>query len=422
MRRLVCAILILFVFTNNGFSNDPEAPLYPEQNQQKSAPTSLNELFRNTQSKAGAKITFFEILNLIETEYYKELDMEKCVEQILARGVSYCTDQYSFYLNEKANDQEKDSFKGKFGGIGVVLSAKEENKLIEVTGVVKNTPAEKAGLRPGDFILAIATSTNNSNWTSLEGLPVQAAVELIRGEIGTPIKLKILRNNKEKDLSLIRAIIKIERVESKKINGVGYIKLIEFSGEDFLQDFYLTLQNFEREKVKVLIIDVRNNPGGLLHYVIAAACVFSDSCNEVVYEKRRKGDFEKSGAQLMIQGALNAMTGKFKNFKLIVLQNGHSASASEILSAYLQSEVGATVIGLPSYGKGVVQSLMPLQNGGVLHLTVSEYFVGSKKVKIHGIGVKPDIKVKNPARIKTEAEDLQLQKALRVANQLLLQK
>ena len=393
MKSLISALLLVFSLAISAFSQDRDG--------------------------RRSLITFVEISDHIQKRFHQELNMDECIGKILQRGISYCTDPYSFYLNDKQTEDEQVEFKGKFGGIGVSLEMKHGDAGATILRVNKNSPAAKASLRAGDIIIAVATAPA-SNYVFLEGLAIKTAIDMIRGEVGTKVFIKILRNKQTRNYPLTREITKIEYLESKEIGNIGYINLKEFSGEDLIRDFQEAVANLWKKNIKVLIIDLRNNPGGRLDFVTRIACWFSkDGCNNIVFTKTRSGDYIPYAPDPLF--GVNG--GMFKGFKLIILQNQYSASASEILSGYLKADAGAAVIGVKSYGKGSVQSIFPLQSGGALHLTIAEYFVGKNKLRVNGVGIEPTIKVENrkPAKGKKPV-DQQMEKALEVANKFLNKK
>ena len=355
-----------------------------------------------------------ELHSLIKIYYYKEIDFLACVQKIFKKGVSACTDPYSYYLNEEEVKEEKiEMIAGEFGGIGVVFEMKKDSPGATIMRVEDASPARKAGLLPGDLIVAVSSAAGSPDWVYLKDLDSRSASRMIRGPVGTKIMLKIIRDKIEKDFVVIREIVKIKVLESKKIGQVGYLKIKEFSGKHLANDVKDVLKNFQKENTKIVIIDLRYNSGGLLNLVLEITSFFAKKENNpIIFTKNRQGVYE---------GLSTDPGGEFKDFKLIVLQNEYSASASEILSGYLKAECGAMVIGKTSFGKGVVQRLFPLSEGE-LHLTTAEYFIGKNMVAIHGIGVKPSIEVANPKKVKSEINDLQLQRALQEAEKLSKQK
>jgi carboxyl-terminal processing protease len=381
---------------------DPQAPLYiASQNQDDDGVKLLNEVL--------GKLKYF---------YYKDIDLSVCIPQLLKSGVSACTDRYTYYLDPEQSEEEKTEFiRGEFAGIGATLEINKEGHGVKILDIMENSPAEKAGLQAGDVIIAVSSDVAKSSgtWTLIREMPVDHAVKLIRGPKGAKVGLKIVRDEELKEFVLTRDIVKITFLSSKVVKeGIGFVKIKSFGGEVASQ-FYTAIEKLNDQKVKVVIIDVRNNGGGLLNSVLAMNSLFAKRggmCATILFVKDRTGPFQ----DLPVCGRF---IGKFRDMKLIVLQNENSASASEILSGYLQSDAGAIVIGEKSFGKGVVQSLLQLQNGGVLHITVAEYFIGKKMVKVHDIGIKPDIEVENPKEMKTEADDAQLQRAFKEAENLL---
>ena len=361
-----------------------------------------------------------EVFALIESEYYKEVNMGECLQKILQGGVSNCTDHYSFYLDKEQTRLEDEERTGHFSGIGGRLGEKEYNgdKHIAVISVIKNSPAEKAGLRPGDFIVAVSSDGDKKHAADIGKMAIPEVVKLIRGEKGTPVFLKIFRGKELLEFNLVRDDIKLEIVSLKLLKSeVGYVKINEFSGKDFKGDFVAAASLLRARGVKVLLLDLRDNPGGALDYAIYVSELFRKNPDgDVVYKRPRNNEIVDVG------GYSYLYSGKFKDLKVVILTNDGSASASEIVTAYLKNYCGAKVVGKNTYGKGIVQTLFPLKGGRRLHLTVAEYLVGPKLIPVHGIGIKPDFEVDNPAKVEKEEDDLQLKKAMEVAEEMLKQK
>jgi carboxyl-terminal processing protease len=413
MRNLASVVFLLFILLN---AKSCSAGMDRQGNPVLGSEMPVNTTLQS-QDVEGLKL-LQEVLMKLKFFYYKEIDLSVCIPQLLKGGISACTDRYTYYLDPEKSEEEKTEFiRGEFAGIGATLEINKEGHGVKILEVMENSPAEKAGLQAGDVIVAVSSDVAKSSgtWTLIQEMPVDHAVKLIRGPKGTEVGLKIIRGDELKEFVLTRNMVKITFLSSKIVKeGIGFVKIKAFGGEVAPQ-FYAAIDKLREQKVKVVIIDVRNNGGGLLNSVLEMNALFAKQggmCATILFVKDRTGPFQ----DLPVCGRF---VGKFRNMKLVVLQNEHSASASEILSGYLQSDAGAVVIGEKSFGKGVVQSLLQLQNGGVLHITVSEYFIGKKMVKVHDIGIKPDIEVKNPKEMKTDADDAQFQRALKEAESLL---
>lgn len=363
--------------------------------------------------QALEKVT--DVLFTIEKFFHKEVDLKKCVEATLQRGISECLDPFSQYLTKEEAASREEEISGHLsGGIGIRLMGrrtKEHNEII-IVAVLKNTPAEKTGLKPGDVIVAISSTSKKENQISAHGLAMNEVVKLIRGEIGTEVLLIISRENEIKEFTLARADIKLVTVEYKMLDSqAGYLQIIEF-GSETGDDFQAAVSSLSASGMKVMVLDLRNNPGGLLRSVLNINSLFA-----------------KDGASLLYTAGRNDLPhqyvpnddkiGQYKNLKVVVLINEYSASAAEIMAGWLKNDCGAPLIGKKTFGKGSVQINIELNDGSVLHLTVAEYFVGKDRIKVHEIGISPTIELENPKSVKSEADDLQLKRALEEANKLI---
>ncbi|OGY68048.1 MAG: hypothetical protein A3H63_01795 [Candidatus Harrisonbacteria bacterium RIFCSPLOWO2_02_FULL_45_10c] len=369
-------------------------------------------------------LKFVEVLNLIDTKYYKPVEMDACIEKIFQKGVSNCTDVYSFYLNEKEKLRDKEFLEGNFGGVGMKLGVVKstDSQNIAVAEVFPDTPAEKAGLLAGDIIVAVSSTGLVAKFVPVQDVPLSEVVNLIRGRVRTSVAVRVVRNQKQLDFLMVRDSIKHSPISHKNIKpGIGYIRIDEFSGIA-AQDFFVALSSLTAGGgLAVLIIDVRNNPGGLMFTVLDILSAFSGG--SVLLETREREDQTYFLPTSFLLNGPNSV-GEYKHLKVVVLANQFSASASEILACWFKEDFGAPIIGVKTFGKGLVQNLFDLQDGGKLHLTIAEYFVGVKKVPVQGIGVLPTMEVKNPEEWTTslEADDLQFKKALEVATELLKSK
>lgn len=357
------------------------------------------------------------ILNIIEDNYYKEVDLNKCAGDILRKGISECLDPYSAYHPAQETTYQRADMEGHFGGVGLRFEGRKSqnggNEFI-VVSTLKNTPADAAGIEAGDRLVAISTTARREDAVSLVGVSKYDVVDLIRGKIGTKVLLVIKRGDEIKDFLITRAEIKIESIEQKHLKKkIGYINITEFSQET-PKDFYIAVSSLTKSGSEVLIMDVRGNPGGLLSSVVGIISGFQEDDSPVVYEKRRGESYHPYNYRQREHG-------KHRKMKVVVLANAYSASASEILSAWFKEDFGAPVVGEKTFGKGSIQTIIPFPDGSSLRLTIAEYFVGKNKVRVHEVGVSPTIEVKNP-KPKSEddkPEDLQLQKAIEEAERLL---
>lgn len=350
-----------------------------------------------------AKIEFLE--KYVKDHYLKEIDEDKFFTGQLKGIVESLGDPYSQYLTKEDYDSMMEVTTGKFFGIGIIVSPGDDN-LITIVSPIKGSPAERAGLLPGDKIIKI----NDKEYL---GKDLEEAVKNMKGEKGTVVKLSILTKEGEstqlKEVEITRDEIKVGTVVSKNLDGIGYIGISQFD-EETGNDFKSELENLKKENIKGLILDLRGNPGGIVDTASTVADTLLPE-GEIVYAKDKGGNIVfnfKSDSE-------------FLDMPLTVLINKGSASASEIVSGAIKDFNRGTLIGETTFGKGIVQSVVKFPSGDGIKLTTSEYFT-PKGVNIHGVGINPDIEVELPKDIKTIGvenlkEDLQLQKAIEVINE-----
>ena len=337
-----------------------------------------NPLKGNTKEELFDKIDLFgEVLDKIKSEYVDEIDQVEVMDSAI-NGVLQSLDPYSAYMSPELFKSMQTDTKGEFGGLGIEIGM--EAGVVKVISPIQDTPADKAGIKAGDYIVRI-------NDTQVQGKTLMEAVKLMRGPVGSEINLTIRRKNVKKvlEFKIKRAIIEVKSVETKILNkkmNIGYIKLKSFN-QNTDDQLFKEIKKMEKNKPVGYILDVRNNPGGLLTQAISITDFFLDE-GEIVSTKGRKISetrkfFAKSG---------DGINGK----PVIVLINNGSASASEILAGALKDHKRAILLGENSYGKGSVQSIIPLDNGGGMRLTISKYYLPSGK-SISEVGVAPDILV-----------------------------
>jgi len=342
-------------------------------------------VFLNTSSKIYAqnvdelykKIDLFsEVLEKIQKEYVEEIDQAEAMDAAID-GVLRSLDPYSAYMNPEVFEESQTETSGKFGGLGIEVSM--EAGVVKVITPIDDTPAAKAGVKAGDYIVRI-------NGEQVQGKTLMEAVNLMRGPVGTPIEITVRRKGlkKAKIINIIREVIEIKSVVAKLVdNEVGYLRLRAFN-ENSSDQLKKEISKIEKnKKLNGYILDLRNNPGGLLTQAIKISDFFLED-GEIVSTKGRKVRenrkfFAKKGDRI---------NGK----PLIILINNGSASASEIVAGALQDQKRAVLLGETTYGKGSVQSIIPLQNRGAIRLTVSKYYLPSGK-SISEVGVVPDIRV-----------------------------
>jgi len=317
---------------------------------------------------------FGEVLEKIKKEYVDDVDQSEAIDSAI-NGVLQSLDPYSAYMSPELFENMQTDTQGKFGGLGIEIGM--ESGVVKVISPIDDTPAAKAGIKAGDYIVKIGK-------TQVQGKSLMEAVKLMRGPVGTPIELTIRRKGEKKALikKVVREIIVVKSVEAKLLkNKIGYLRLKSFNSNSSDQ-LIKKIDIFEnKEKANGYILDLRNNPGGLLTQAINITDFFLDD-GEIVSTKGRKvfenrRFFAKKGDKL---------NGK----PLIVMINNGSASASEIVAGALKDHKRAIILGEKTYGKGSVQSIIPLSDGGGMRLTVSKYYLPSGE-SISEIGVEPDI-------------------------------
>ena len=344
---------------------------------------------------------FSEVLDKINKEYVEEVNQSEVMDAAI-NGALQSLDPYSAYMTPELYKSMQTETSGKFGGLGIEVGM--EAGVIKVISPLDNSPAADVGVKAGDYIVKI-------NDIQVQGKSLSEAVDLMRGQVGTDIEITVRRIGEKKALifNITREIIEISSVKSKIIDEkTGYLRLTSFNenSSDQIKD---KIKEFKRnKKVENYILDLRNNPGGLLSQAIEISDFFLDSGeivstkNKSKYENRkwfaRKGDILKGGI-------------------IVVLINYGSASAAEIVAGALQDHKRAILIGENSYGKGLVQSIIPLKNNGAIRLTVSKYYLPSGK-SISEVGVSPDIEIAESSdefRINTETDN-QLDFAVKLLN------
>ena len=342
---------------------------------------------------------FGEVLEKINKEYVDEINQSDSMDSAI-NGLLQSLDPYSAYMSPEIFNEMQTETSGEFGGLGIEVGM--ESGVVKVISPIDDTPASKAGIKAGDFIIKIDD-------IQVQGKSLSEAVDLMRGPVGSSINLTIRRVGQKKALkfNIVREIIEIKSVRAELLKkDIGYIRLTSFN-ENSSEQISNQIKKFEdNQNVTSYILDLRNNPGGLLSQAIRVSDFFLNN-GEIVSTKGRKSSenrrwFAKKG---------DLIDGK----TLLVLINYGSASASEIVAGALKDHKRAIIIGENSYGKGSVQSIIPLKNKGAIRLTVAKYYLPSGK-SISEVGVSPDIEINEGSdefRIKTETDN-QLNYALRL--------
>ena len=318
---------------------------------------------------------FSDTLAIIKNDYVDEAKPKDLIYGAL-KGMLASLDSHSQFMDPDTYNDLKIDTEGKFGGLGVEITIKDG--LLTVITPIEDTPAWKAGIKPNDHIVKI-------NGELTREMTITDAVKKMRGKTGENVNLSILRDTEKKllDFKITRAIIKIKDIKHALmlVDGIAYIRLTEFR-ENTLQEFNNALSNLSKQGMNALIIDLRNNPGGLLDAAVKIAGKFIQPNKLIVYTKSRREDQNLK----FYSESKNSIC----ELPLVIMINQGSASGSEIVAGALQDYKRAIIIGEKSFGKGSVQTVIPLGDGSALRLTTSRYFTPSGKV-IHGLGVTPDI-------------------------------
>ncbi len=368
-------ILILFLFSQKVISSE-------------------NELYEKID-------VFGEVLEKINKEYVDEINQSDSMDSAI-NGLLQSLDPYSGYMSPEIFNEMQTETSGEFGGLGIEVTM--ESGVVKVISPIDDTPASRAGIKAGDYIVKI-------NDTQVQGKSLGEAVELMRGPVGSAIELTIRRRGEKKALTfnVTREIIQIKSVKAELLEkNIGYIRLTSFN-ENSAGQIKKEINKFEKNKnLKSYILDLRNNPGGLLSQAIKISDFFLDNGEIVSTKSRQQSENRKWFAK---KGDLT------KGKTILVLINYGSASASEIVAGALKDHKRAILIGENSYGKGSVQSIIPLKNKGAIRLTVAKYYLPSGK-SISEVGVSPDIEIDEESddfKIKTETDN-QLNYAIKLLN------
>lgn len=355
----------------------------------------------NTTSLEGLEYTLSQFRSELEKKYIGEINDEELIEGAVKGYVDALGDPYTTYYTKKEMKTIMEETNGNFVGIGVYMTKDLEKNAILIIKPIENSPAEKARILPGDLI----TKVDDVEYT---GDKLEEASNKIRGEEGTKVKLEIYRNGETKTFELTRTKVVVSHVTTKVLNNdIGYIAISDFEGE-CASEFETKYKQLEKQGIKKLIIDIRNNGGGIVDEAlkIANMLVDKDSTLLITKDKSDKEEVTKATEKPII------------NIPTVVLVNEYSASASEILAGALKDNGKATLVGTKTYGKGIIQELHQLSDGSGLKITVSEYYTPNHNA-IHKIGITPDVEVDLSEDVKQqttiqEKDDNQLQKAIEI--------
>ncbi len=362
----------------------------------------LNKTVLSAEIDIYKKIDLFgEVLEKINKEYVDEFNQSESMDSAI-NGLLQSLDPYSSYMSPKIFDEMQTETSGEFGGLGIEVGM--EAGVVKVISPIDDTPASRAGLKAGDYIVKI-------NDVQVQGKSLSEAVDLMRGPVGSGIELTVRRRGEKKALTfnIIREVIQVQSVKSEIIDeSIGYIRLTSFNDNSSDQIEKQIKKLKKNKNLNSFILDLRNNPGGLLSQAIKISDFFLENGEIVSTKSRKKSENRKWFAK---KGDIT--DGK----TLLVLINYGSASASEIVAGALKDHKRAIIVGENSFGKGSVQSIIPLKNRGAIRLTVAKYYLPSGK-SISEVGVRPDIEVNEEGddfRIKTDTDN-QLNYAIKLLN------
>ena len=362
----------------------------------------ISQTIHSTEIDIYKKIDLFgEVLEKINKEYVEETNQSEGMDAAI-NGLLQSLDPYSSYMSPEIFQEMQTETSGEFGGLGIEVSM--EAGVVKVISPIDDTPASKAGIKAGDYIVKIDS-------IQVQGKSLSEAVDIMRGPVGSAIELTVRRRGVKKALTfnITREIIEVQSVKSELLdNNIGYIRLTSFNDNSSEQIKKKIKKLKENKNLNAFILDLRNNPGGLLSQAIKISDFFLENGEIVSTKSRKKSENRKWFAR---KGDIT--DGK----TLLVLINYGSASASEIVAGALKDHKRAIILGENSYGKGSVQSIIPLKNKGAIRLTVAKYYLPSGK-SISEVGVRPDIEVNEEGedfRIKTDTDN-QLNYAIKLLN------
>lgn len=356
-------------------------------------PTAYND--------GGISSSIASFRKIIDQKFLGEIDEEKLKQEAIRGYIKGLDDPYTEYMTKEEMEEFTSDVMGNFTGIGIYLTKDTEKNAVIVISPIKDTPAHKAGILPGDIITKV-------DGVSYTGEQLTEASNKIKGEVGSKVTLEVLRDNKTLTFEITRENIKINHVESKVLeNNIGYIEFNSFD-DGCSKEFKNKLEELKKQNIKSLIIDIRSNGGGLVDEAldIADYIVEKDKTLLITVDKNKNEEITKAKIDPII------------DVPVVLLMNETSASASEILAGALKDNGKVTIVGEKSYGKGVIQELLTLKDGSGLKITTNEYYTPNHN-KINKIGITPDVEVVLSDELKEklvleEKEDTQLQKAIEI--------
>ena len=351
----------------------------------------------NTNKDISSKLTKYR--EIIDKYFLGDVDDEKLEEGAIKGYIEGLGDPYTEYISKEDMDTYLDDTMGNFVGIGIYMIKNTQYDKIQVLSTIKGGPAEKVGIQAGDLIVSV-------DGVEYKASDMTVASNNIKGEAGTKVVVEILRGAETIKYEITREKVKVNQVEGKVIsNNIGYIQFTSFD-ETTAEDFKAKYEELAKQNIKSLIIDLRNNGGGIVDQALEIADYMTDKDSVLLYEvdKNNKETVRKSKNDAII------------NMPIIILTNENTASASEILAGALKDLGKAKTVGTTTYGKGVIQQILKLNDGSGIKITIEEYQTPNRN-KIHKVGIEPDEKVELPESLQNslsikESEDTQLQKAI----------
>lgn len=356
---------------------------------------------KSNTSLSGLEYTLARFRSELEKKYLGEINDEELIDGAIKGYVSALGDPYTVYYTKKEMAEIMQETNGNYVGIGIYMTLNKEMNAIEVIKPMENSPAEKAGILQGDII----TKVDGEAYT---GDKMDEASNKIKGEAGTKVKIEILRDGETKEFEITREKILISHITTKVLeNNIGYIAISDFDG-GCANEFETKYQKLKEQGITKLIIDIRNNGGGIVDEAIDILDLIIDKGSTLLITTNKNGEEEITKAKKE----------PIINMPIVVLTNGYSASASEILAGALKDNEKATLVGTTTYGKGVIQELHQLTDGSGLKITTNEYFTPNHN-KINKVGIEPNVTIELSDEAKTtlnlkEEDDNQLQKAIEI--------
>ena len=363
--------------------------------------TDISTLFNSSSKGDSISNSINTIQKVLENYYLNDIDEEKMKERAIQGYVSALNDPYTVYIPKEEMEEYTASLMGNYVGIGIYMGANSEKNTIEVIMPIKGSPAEQVGILPGDTIISV-------DGIKYSAENVDIAADAIKGKEGSTVKLEILRAQEIKSFEITRKKVVMNPIESKIIeNNIGYIQITSFD-EETAEGFKFKFEELKNQGITSLIIDLRNNGGGLVDETLKIADYIVPKGKEllVTIDKDKQEEIQKAEQDVLI------------DMPIVILVNENSASSSEILAGALQDLDEATIVGMTTYGKGVIQELLSFKDGSGLKVTTHEYYTPNRN-KINGVGIQPDEIVKLPETVENilyveENEDTQLKKAIEI--------